>query len=599
MIPEAKIAEIRERADIAEVVGDYVSLKRAGANLKGVCPFHADTDPSFNVNPDRQFFHCFGCGASGDIFSFLQRIEGLQFAETVERLAQRFGVELPERPMDPAARSAEERARQAARRRRQIIEEAAAFFEAQLRSPAARRARELLAARGIDDETAREFRLGYAPDSWQGLLDHLGTKRIAPREAEQVGLALPRKSGSGYYDRFRDRLIFTVTDPSGHPIAFSGRALADGEEAGAKYINSPETPEFTKGKILYGLHQARVHLSKTREAVLVEGNFDVVSLARTGQGNVVAPLGTALTEDQAALLRRRVERVVVMFDGDSAGRAAAARAFPMLARVGLAAYVAPLPEGEDPDSLVRRGGRQAVEQLIENKRGLLDEIISSSAMACDGTAQDAARRIEKLGKFVGAVRSPMEQDLYRQRVADAFNVEPRTVFRYMRGAARDSAGEGDGAPTTVESSGPPGRGVERELIGILLDQPGLFEQASAGGLLALIEDVRLKAIAAELALRHRRKESLIADMMTSGGDPAVRWLAERAMQRLYTDLEQANKALTEVGTRLSQAALTERIREIERQIKLAHSSGDEARILELQRKKTEIQRELHGVAQAF
>ncbi|MBW2279050.1 MAG: DNA primase [Deltaproteobacteria bacterium] len=437
MIPEAKIAEIRERADIAEVVGDYVTLKRAGVNLKGVCPFHADTDPSFNVNPDRQFFHCFGCGASGDVFSFLQRVEGLQFTETIERLAKRFGIELPQRPMDPAARSAEERARQAGRRRREILETAASFFEAQLLAPAARGARELLGERGIDEETAREFRLGYAPDSWQGLLDHLGTKRIAPRELEQVGLALPRKSGSGYYDRFRNRLVFTVTDPSGHPIAFSARALGDGEEAGAKYINSPETPEFTKGKVLYGLHQARVHLSKTREAVLVEGNFDVVSLARAGVGNVVAPLGTALTEDQTAILRRRVEQVTVMFDGDSAGRTAAARAFPVLARAGLAAYVAPLPQGEDPDSLVRRGGREAVEHLLDAKRGLLDEIIDSSAATCDGTAQNAARRIEKLGKFVGVVRSPMERDIYRQRVADAFGVEPRTVFRYMRGGPRE------------------------------------------------------------------------------------------------------------------------------------------------------------------
>jgi DNA primase len=595
VIPEAKIAEIRERADIAEVVGDYVTLKRAGVNLKGVCPFHADTDPSFNVNPDRQFFHCFGCGVSGDVFSFLQRIEGLQFAETVERLAKRFGVELPERPMDPAARSAEERARQAARRRRQILEDAASFFEDQLMSPAARRARELLGARGIDGETAREYRLGYAPDSWQGLLDFLGSKRVTPREVERVGLALSRKSGSGYYDRFRDRLVFTVSDPSGHPIAFSARALG-GDEAGAKYINSPETPEFTKGKVLYGLHQARVHLSKSREAVLVEGNFDVVSLARAGVGNVVAPLGTALTEDQAAILRRRVERVVVMFDGDSAGRTAAARAFPVLARAGLAAYVVPLPEGEDPDSLVRRGGREAVEQLLEDKRGLLDEIIASSARASDGTAQDAARRIEKLGKFVGAVRSPMEQDLYRQQVADAFGVEPTTVFRYMRGGPREQRR----ADAPAEQAGPPGRGAERELLGILLDQPQLFEQASAGGLLAMIENKGLRAIADELLLRHRRKDSLIADMMTGGGgDPAIAWLAERAMQSLYTDLEQAQKALTEVGARLSQDALAERIREIERQIRLAHSSGDEARILELQRKKTEIQRELHGVAQGF
>jgi DNA primase len=597
VIPESKISEIRERADIAEVIGDFVTLKRAGANLKGVCPFHADTDPSFNVNPGRQFFHCFGCGASGDVFTFLQRIEGLQFTDALERLAGRYGVELPVQPMAPAARSAQERAREAARRRREILEEAALFFETQLKSPAGQAARQLLADRGIDEQTAETFRLGFAPDSWQALLDHLGSKRIAPREIERVGLALPRKSGSGYYDRFRNRLVFTVTDASGHPIAFSGRALdGGGAESGAKYINSPETEEYTKGKVLYGLHQARVHVSKTQEAVLVEGNFDVVSLAHAGVGNVVAPLGTALTEDQAAILRRRVERVVVMFDGDSAGRKASARAFPVLARAGLAAYVAPLPEGEDPDSLVRRGGLEAVQELLARKRGLLDEIIDASAAASDGTAQDVARRIEKLGRFVGSVISPMERDLYRQRVADAFAVEPRTVFRYMRdGSAREERGQ-----EQRESAGPPGSGEERELMGILLDQPQLFDEAQRTGLLTMIANPALKSIAEELALRHRRKDSLIADMMVGASDnPAVSWLAERAMTCLYRDEEQAKKALTEIGERLARAALNDQIREIEQQIKLANSSGDETLILELQRKKTEIQRELHGVEQGL
>jgi DNA primase len=594
VIPDAKIAEIRERADIVEVVSDYVSLKRAGVNHKGVCPFHADSDPSFNVNPDRQFFHCFGCGASGDVITFLRRVEGLEFTDAVERLAQRYGVELPREEASPALRSAKERNREDSRRRREVLELAAAFFESRLDEPEAEPARRMLEERGVDRETARRFRLGYAPDGWQGLLDHLGARRVGPREASLVGLALERKSQDGFYDRFRHRLVFTISDPAGSPIGFSARALGDREEEGAKYVNSPETAEFSKGKVLFGLHQARVALSKTREAVLVEGNFDVVSLARVGIDNVVAPLGTALTEDHVTLLRRRVDRVVVMFDGDAAGRAAAARAFPLLARAGLAAYTAPLPAGEDPDSLARSGGAGALGALIEARQGLLDEIITDSAAAGDGTAQDAARRIARLGPFVDAVLDPMERDVYRQRIADAFRIDPRTVFRYLRGGPASPSS----APVAGEAEGLPGRAEERELVGLLLDQPQLSGETEASGALSLMTTPALRRIADELVLRQRRKDSMISDMVADDGavDRTRAWLARRAMERLFVDPERASLALEEVRERLARHHLNQRIREIEQQISLAHSSRDSQRAFELQRKKAEIQKEIHGVA---
>jgi len=596
VIPDAKIAEIRERADIVEVVGDYVSLKRAGVNHKGVCPFHADSDPSFNVNPDRQFFHCFGCGASGDVITFLRRVEGLEFTESIERLAARYGVELPREEISPALRSAKDREREDSRRRRQVLELAAAFFESRLDSPAGDPARRMLEARGVDRETARRFRLGYAPDGWQELLDHLGQERVAAREAERVGLALERKSGGGFYDRFRHRLVFTITDPSGHPIGFSARALGDREEEGAKYVNSPETAEFSKGKVLFGLNQARVALSKTREAVLVEGNFDVVSLARLGIDNVVAPLGTALTEEHVTLLRRRVDRVVVMFDGDAAGRAAAARSFPLLARAGLAAYTAPLPAGEDPDSLARSGGAGALAALIDGRRGLLDEIIEASAAAGDGSAQDAARRIAGLGSFVDAVLDQMERDMYRQRIADAFRIDPRTIFRYLRGGPGRVAPDPEMATGTGD--GLPGRAEERELIGLLLDQPALCAEAEATGALSMMTTPALRRIADELVLRQRRKDSMISDMVSEQdkSDRTRVWLAARAMERLFVDPERAALALGEIRHRLARHHLNQRIREIEQQLTLAHSSRDSQLAFELQRKKAEIQKELHGVA---
>ena len=599
MVPDAKIAEIRERADIVEVIGEYVALKRAGVNYKGVCPFHADSDPSFNVNPARQFFHCFGCSVSGDVFGFLQRVDGLDFMEAVERLAARYGVELPKPQVTAAARSAEERAREAVRHRRFILEEAAAFFEAHLKTEAAAAARKMLADRAMDEGTAARYRLGYAPDAWDGLLEHLREKRISPREVEEVGLAIPRKTGSGFYDRFRNRLVFTVTDPSGHPIAFSARSLGEGDADGAKYINSPETAEYHKGGVLFGLHEARVAMSKAREAILVEGNFDVLSLARAGVENVVAPLGTALTEEHAAILRRRVERVVVLFDGDRAGRAAAARAFPILARAGLAAYYAPLPDGEDPDSLVRRSGADAIREILAKPRGLLDEIIRASAEAADGTVQDAARRIGKLRDFVDAVREPMERDLYRQRIAESFSVDPGFVCRYLRSQGGEPAAPIDGAPRPKPGD-EPGNPEDRDLVGLLLDLPELCEEARAVGAVGMISDPKLHQIAEELALKQKRKESLVAEMMAGASEnAAVAWLARRGMQTLFADEENGKRALHEIFLKMKKRRVTAQIQELKTEIRRAHASGDDQKVLVIQRQKTELEKEIRDTELAF
>ena len=597
MVPDAKIAEIRERADIVEVIGEYVGLKRAGVNFKGVCPFHADSDPSFNVNPARQFFHCFGCNASGDVFAFVQRVDGLDFMEAVEKLAARYGVELP-KSTSVAARSAEERAREASRRRRFVLEEATAFFEAKLATPAAAAAQKALADRGVGAEIAKRFRLGYAPDAWDGLLSFLGAKGVSAREVEEVGLAIPRKTGSGYYDRFRNRLVFTVTDPAGHPIAFSARSLATGEADGAKYINSPETAEYHKGRVLFGLHQARVAMSKAKEAVLVEGNFDVLALARSGVENVIAPLGTALTEEHAAMLRRRVERVVVAFDGDRAGRAAAARAFPILARAGLAAYFAPFPDGEDPDSLVRKRGEEALREALAKPRGLLDEIIRASAAAGDGTVQDAARRIGVLKDYLEAVREPMERDMYRQKIAEAFSVEPAFVFRYLR--SPNSAPPIAASASSTRTEAEPGHLEERDLVGLLLDLPALCEEARDIGAIGLISEPKLRRLAEELTLKQRRKESLVAELMTGGEEnPIVSWLARRGMEQLFSEEETGRKALAEIFKKMKNRRIGAQIADLKRLIKLAHAAGDAQKVFAIQRQKAELEKEIHDTDLAF
>lgn len=593
MIPDTKIAEIRERTDIVEVVGEHVSLSRAGANFKGICPFHADSDPSFNVNPERQFFHCFGCNASGDVFSFLQRLEGIDFLDSARRLAERYHVEIVERPVSSAARTRAEKEREAAKRRSFVLEKAAEFYELQLRSPQGEVAREALKSRGIDGKTAKRYRLGYAPDGWSSLIDHVAGLRIAPRELAAVGLAKERRSGTGYYDRFRNRLMFTITDPSGQPIAFSGRAMAEAEgEQSAKYINSPETPEYKKGRVLFGLNEGRVAISKSREVILVEGNFDVVSLAQGGIENVVAPLGTALTTEQAELLRRRVDKVIVMFDGDRAGSAAAAKAFPVLAKAQLASYVVPLPETEDPDSIMREKGPDAFRDMLSKRIGLFDKLIFDAAAACDGSMQDVSRKILAFRPFFEVLRNSIEADLYRKRIAEAFNVDAETVFKTLRGGGLLS-GSGDQQKKGGDESALPGRVEERELVGLLLDCPELWDEAVVSGGIGMVSDPLIRKLLEEIGSRIERKESSIADLVTMASDSSIGpWLAKRAMVCLFEDRAKAQMALKEISEKLKQTSKAGEIEELNKQIQLASSQGNDVRVLELSRKKTNLQKQI-------
>src|SRR5580700_3149992 len=332
MISRETIALVRDRTDIIAVISEAVpTLKKRGRRFIGLCPFHKEKTPSFNVNPDTGLYHCFGCKESGDAFSFLEKIEGYAFAEAVRALAERAGIPIEEeRSATPSEADRHKKERAALYGAMQM---AATWYEQQMvEHPRASFALEELAGRGLQagDEVLRAFRVGYAPDGWEGLASFFKKQGVSPAVGESVGLLVPRSSGSGYYDRFRHRLMFAVMDAQGRVVAFSGRALKDppGEEASAdrdpppKYINSPESPIYTKGVNLFGLWQARHAIRQQEHAVLVEGNFDVVSLHARGVQNVVAPLGTAFTEDQAKLLRRYATDLTLLFDGDAAGRKA-------------------------------------------------------------------------------------------------------------------------------------------------------------------------------------------------------------------------------------------------------------------------------------
>lgn len=361
-IPDDRVEEIKSATDIVDVVGDYVRLKRAGSNFKGLCPFHDEKTPSFNVNIARGIYKCFGCGEGGDVIAFVERAEGLSFVEAVRHLAERAGIELPEEgAADPAASEAESILH--------ALRFAARFYFEQLTRTDEGREKGLayFRDRGFTKETIQKFGLGYAPDRWDGLLQAARAAQIRPEILEKAGLVLPRKSGGGYYDRFRGRTIFPILSHVGKVLGFGGRIL-ESEEGQPKYINSPETRVYHKGQVLYGLHQGKQAIRAEEEAILVEGYTDVISLHQAGVENVVAASGTALTSDQVRLISRFAKRIVLLFDADSAGAAAALRSIDLILKEGMAVYAVALPEQSDPDSFVREKGAEAFRHVVRHDR---------------------------------------------------------------------------------------------------------------------------------------------------------------------------------------------------------------------------------------
>ena len=419
-IPEQVIAEIRERNDIVSVISEYVQLRRTGKNWKGLCPFHKEKTPSFNVNQDEQLYYCFGCGVGGNVINFIMAIENLPFLDALERLAERAGI-----PIVPKAISPQEKRERSERERfLQLHQVAQEFFSRTLFSSAGVSARQYLATRGIREGTARRFGLGFALPEWRGLLTYLERQGFSRAECLAAGLILKGRSGREY-DRFRGRVIFPLCNGRGQPIGFGGRVL---DESQPKYLNSPETLIFSKGNNLYRLDLARAAFRQQGFAIIVEGYMDVIGLYEAGLENVVASLGTALTETQARVLQRFTEEVVIAFDGDAAGEAATWRGLEVLQRQGLRVRVLELPGGEDPDTFVRTYGREAFDDLISEATGLTEFklrtiIRRGDVSTVDGKVATTGRIIEVLAEL----DSPVERSEYLRWVAGMLKISQNVL----------------------------------------------------------------------------------------------------------------------------------------------------------------------------
>ena len=421
---EEFIEEVKAANEITSVIGEYVSLRKRGGSFIGLCPFHQEKTPSFNVHPEKQFFYCFGCGAGGDVINFVMRMENMTFPEALNWLAERAGVPLPERETP-----AEQRAQKEREWLFRLHKLAALYYQKALTAtPAGKKACAYLEERGISSATAEEFLLGYAPDSWTGLVDLFQKKNLPLTAAEKSGLIL--RGEKGYFVRFRVRLLFPISNPQGRVVAFGGRLLGEGVP---KYLNSPETPLFSKGRYLYGLFQAKDAIRKEGWAVIVEGYMDLLQAHQAGIKNVVAALGTALTRDQAKALRRYTEQAIIAFDADAAGQAATMRGLDILKESGLAVQVATLPPGEDPDSLLRKEGPGAFRQLLEKSKDLftfkLDYLLEQEK---PGTPEQKARVVAAVLPLLAAEENMVVRDEYIRKVAARLEVSEEAVYTEWR-----------------------------------------------------------------------------------------------------------------------------------------------------------------------
>ena len=371
--PDSFLEEVRQRIDVVEVVSQYVPLKRAGKNFKGLCPFHGEKTPSFNVSPDRQIFHCFGCGEGGDAFKFVMLYERMSFVEAVAHLAARAGLSIPEQ-------GGESKDRGERTLLLDIHEEAARFYQSQLRLKEGVKALEYLRQRGLSDETVSRFGFGFAPDGWSQLLSHLTGRGTKPELAQRAGLAVARNERPGFYDRFRARVMIPIRNESGRIVAFGGRLLGPGEP---KYLNSPETPIYSKGHILFGFDRAKDAVRQRGYAILMEGYLDVIQAVQAGFEETVACCGTALTPAHARLLRRATDEIVVSFDPDVAGAAATRRSIDLLVEEGFRVSVLSLPAGDDPDLFIRHHGPDAFRSQLQQKLPFLDYLIRAASARYD------------------------------------------------------------------------------------------------------------------------------------------------------------------------------------------------------------------------
>jgi len=582
---------VKQQADIVKIVEGYIRLRKAGGtNYVGLCPFHKEKTGSFNVHAVRQFFHCFGCGVSGDVFTFVGKIENVTFPEAVRTVAQKCGIPLPKMEYSSPEQAAEARLRG---KLLELHEAATAWFEEQLRGPEGAVAREYLAGRGLDQKGIKEFRIGYAPDNFNGLRDRL--KSLADDETLRAsGLFNSKEQDDGsrgpIYDRFRKRIMFPIANEGGRVIAFTGRTVGNDEKAGPKYFNSPETPLYSKSHVLFNLDKAKSVIRQAGFALLVEGQMDCISVFLRGVQNVIATSGTAFTEPQVAVLRRHTQNVVVNFDPDAAGANAAEKSIALLTEEGFTIRLVTLEGGLDPDRYVRERGVEAYTTAIREARPQADYLIERARAAFPGKSAD--QKLKQMNFLLPHIRRMPEKLARDQFAADAaqkLGIDSAVMREELRQAALKRRDRVEARPTQLSE-------VERVLLRALAVTDVDFEAGRRLVAEAVTERgsyfEHLGAYAALQALAVRGSR----DPMEVVEDETQRALLADALlgEAKPPEENEVRSAIQEVEER----ALENRQRELRGQIAEAERRGDYAELAVLTQKKLEIDQALRRMRRA-
>lgn len=589
-------ARIKEESDIVQVIGECVDLKRSGTRFLGLCPFHGEKTPSFSVHSGQQFFHCFGCGESGDVFSFMMKYHSLDFPDAVKTLANRYHIELPER-----RRTKEEELR--AQNRELLFavnEKAATIYSQYLReSKGAKAATAYLRNRGVTEDILSRFRIGYAPavevEGW----NYLGGKfsGAESKRAIEAGLLVEKEKG-GTYDRFRDRIVFPISDIGGRVCGFGGRIVGEGQP---KYLNSPESPVFNKSKLLLGLYQQKEDIRRKNEAVLVEGNFDLISLVAGGCKNVVAPLGTALTREQLRLIKRFAERVTLLFDGDVAGVKAAVRGVPFFLAEQVAGRVALLPDGHDPDTFIAENGLVALNKLLEQAESL-PEFVLNRLVKDYGLTLDGKRRIvEELQPLVKAAVSPLQRSVFVSHFAEKLGMPMEQLNGHL-----------DSPPVNRSPSPvPPVKKKrqerilplsipQRQLVEFMILHPKFFSGLEEGGLREClaggIGEVLFLQLKGLLAQNSEAEPEELLTLLPGGAERSlVADLLLRAPDGSQGDNgDESRQEFSDLVDYLKKYQLKKSAEELMKRMRKAEQDGDSELWQELMIKKMEITNKLHG-----
>ena len=567
-IPREVVSEIRDRADIVEIISESVALKKTGNSFKGLCPFHQEKTPSFSVSPTKQLFYCFGCQLGGDVITFLERLTHQTYPEIIRDLADRYRIKIPEKPLSKD----EKQKREEKKKNIQVMNLTQEFF-AQNMNLKGKIAKNEALRRGYNENIIQKEGLGFSGEGWESLVNYLEGRKLSLSRAEKLGLIIPRKTG-GYYSRFRNRLTFPIRNGFGELVGFGGRALDPSDKA--KYLNTPESTLYKKSFSLYRIDQAKEAIRKKGYAVLTEGYFDALAFVASGFPNVVASCGTAFTLEQARILRRYTSKILTAFDGDLAGLKATVNAFSIMSELRMSHFVVPMQEKEDPDTLWQKKRAQGLSSRLQQAQSFLDFILEHLLLFAQKSLHHKTAAIRRIAHLIAKIPSPIEQELYQQKAAKVFGVSEKMVIeegKKPKFTGPSTKKKLSGKETLLSPEG--------VVLGILMHRPDFISEIPPNFINHHFSDPMIKKLALELQKEFKKGNKIIGPEFLDQY-PQIPSLTLRASE--YIESETVDKVFKDCIQRLKSQRVSQDRRKLIEDLYQAEQNGDTIHAQEVLRK---------------